>query len=409
MSLHGVGLARLLTIEELTPAQRQRGLIALMFSTFFSWGGFFMVIPLMAVHYVDHLGWAAGTLGIVLALRQFTQQGLTTIFGILADRVGPRILISIGMLTRAFGFALMAYAESFWPVLGAALVVAVGGSMFEAPIQAAVAALTYPDERRRFYARIGMIGGLGTTVGTQVGAMLIGYDFAYVCLGGALAFLLIFIAMTIVMPSVAASVGADSALDGVREVTRDSTFLRYVAVVAGYWFAWTQFGLTVTLAAVAITGTDRAVSWIYLVNAIVTISLGYTLPRLLEKWLSPLQMQILGTSTVGVGLLVIGLAGGTTGVLIAAAVFAVGAVMARPGQETVLAGLARPSARGTYFGFAALALAIGGGLGNYLGGVIYDFGGQGTSAMPWMIFASIAFVTSMLLWVNRARFSEVRA
>ena len=40
-----------------------------MVSSFFSWGGFFMVIPLMAVHYVDHLGWAAGTIGIILALR----------------------------------------------------------------------------------------------------------------------------------------------------------------------------------------------------------------------------------------------------------------------------------------------------------------------------------------------------
>lgn len=368
-----------------------------------------MVIPLMAVHYVDHLGWAAGTLGIVLAIRQFTQQGLTTFFGVLADRIGPRILISAGMLIRAVGFAAMAYAESFWPVLAAAMVVAVGGSMFEAPIQASIAALTYPGERRRFYARIGMVGGIGTTVGTQVGAMLIGYDFALVCLGGAAAFFSIFIAITFVMPSISASIGGDSTSGGIRAVLRDRTFVRYVAVITGYWFAWTQFGLTITLAAVAITGTDRAVSWIYLVNAIVTIGLGYTLPRLLERWLTPLQMQITGIATIGSGLLLVGLAGGTPGVLLAAAVFAMGAVMARPGQETVLANLASPSARGTYFGFAALALAIGGGLGNYLGGVIYDLGSDGTSPMPWMLFASVAFATALLLWLSRERFSAVRA
>lgn len=367
-----------------------------------------MVIPLMAVHYVDHLGWAAGTLGIVLAIRQFTQQGFTTFFGILADRVGPRILISIGMFVRALGFAAMAYAESFWPVLGAALVVAVGGSMFEAPIQASVAALTYPEERQRFYARIGMIGGVGTTVGTQVGAMLIGYDFALVCLAGSAAFFAIFLTMTLMMPSISASIGSDSAIGGVTSVLRDSTFIRYVAVITGYWFAWTQFGLTITLAAVAITGTERAVSWIYLVNAIVTISLGYTLPRLLERWLTPLQMQITGVVTIGGGLLLVGLAGGATGVLVAAGVFAVGAVLARPGQETVLANLASPAARGTYFGFAALALAVGGGLGNYLGGVIFDLGGDGTSPFPWIIYASVAFATALLLWLNRVRFSGVR-
>ncbi|MCO5216755.1 MAG: MFS transporter [Thermomicrobiales bacterium] len=402
-------MATLLTIDQLTSAQRQRGLIALMTGTFFSWGGFFMVIPLMAVHYVDHLGWAAGTIGIILAVRQFMQQGFTTIFGILADRVGPRVLIAAGMFTRAIGFVVMGFAESFAFVLGAAMVVAIGGSMFESPIQAAVAALTYPDERRRYYARIGMISGLGTTVGTQIGAFLIGYNFRQVCLGGAAAFLTVAFIVTFALPSVAASVGTESAMSGVRQVLGDTLFLRYVVIVAGYWFAWTQFGLTITLAAVELTGSDRAVSWIYLVNAAVTIALGYALPRVLERWLTPLQMQIAGVATIGLGLMAVGFSSGFSGVLIAAAIFAIGAVMARPGQETVLANLALPSARGTYFGVAALALAVGGGLGNYLGGVIYDIGGGAASPLPWTIFGGVAMVTAVLLWINRVRFSVVRA
>ncbi len=380
-----------------------------MTGTFFSWGGFFMVIPLMAVHYVDHLGWAAGTIGIILAVRQFMQQGFTTIFGILADRVGPRVLIAAGMFTRAIGFVVMGFAESFAFVLGAAMVVAIGGSMFESPIQAAVAALTYPDERRRYYARIGMISGLGTTVGTQIGAFLIGYNFRQVCLGGAAAFLTVAFIVTFALPSVAASVGTESAMSGVRQVLSDTLFLRYVVIVAGYWFAWTQFGLTITLAAVELTGSDRAVSWIYLVNAAVTIALGYALPRVLERWLTPLQMQIAGVATIGLGLMAVGFSSGFSGVLIAAAIFAIGAVMARPGQETVLANLALPSARGTYFGVAALALAVGGGLGNYLGGVIYDIGGGAASPLPWTIFGGVAMVTALLLWINRVRFSVVRS
>ncbi|MCA9834552.1 MAG: MFS transporter [Thermomicrobiales bacterium] len=110
-------MAKLLTIEELSDRERQRGLFVLMCSSFLSWGGFFMIIPLVAVHYVDHLGWAAGTIGIILAIRQFTQQGLTTIFGVLADRIGPKILISIGMFTRSIGFVAMGFAESFATVL----------------------------------------------------------------------------------------------------------------------------------------------------------------------------------------------------------------------------------------------------------------------------------------------------
>lgn len=402
-------MPRLLTIDDISEPQRQRGLMALMISVFFSWGGFFMVIPLMAVHYVDHLGWAAGSIGIILAVRQFAQQGFTTVFGVLADKIGPKVLIVTGMVLRAIGFTALGYSQSFHTVMISSLVIAIGGSMFEAPNSAAVAALTYPEERRRFFAKVGMIGGVGTAVGTQIGALLIGYDFRLVCIGGAASFLVVGLLSAALMPPIAASVGAQSSGAGLRQVMGDKNFLRYVGVITGYWFAWTQFGLTITLAAVAITGSERAVSWIYLVNAAVTVGLGYALPRLLEKWLEPLQQQILGISVLGVGLLLVGVANGFLGVCLAAGVFATGAVIARPGQETVMAGLADPRARGTYFGSASMALAVGGGLGNYLGGVIYDLGGDGTSPMPWMVFAGVAFATSGLLWLNRNRFSVVRA
>lgn len=383
--------------------------MALILSSFFSWSGFFMVIPLMAVHYVDHLGWAAGTIGIVLAVRQFAQQGLTAFFGILSDRVGPRGFIAGGMLIRAIGFGSMAYADEFVWVAAASVVVGLGGAMFESPKQAMVATLTNPIERRRYYSTLGMIGGIGTTVGTQIGAMLIGFDFAWVCLAAGVAYLMVALLTFVFVPPVSASIENNGATESIWSVFRDATFMRYVLVVSGYWFAWTQFGLTITLAAVAITGAERAVSWIYLVNAVVTVSLGYVLPRVLERWLSALQMQIAGVLAIGLGLLMVGLATDLTGILLAAGVFSVGAVMARPGQETVLADLVSPSARGTYFGISASVFAIGGGLGNYLGGVIYDVGGDGTSPLPWIVFSCIALATAALLWLNRERFGAARS
>ena len=74
----------------LSEAARTRGLRVLLATTFFAWAGFFMVVPLIAVHVVDRLGWAAASIGLVLAVRQFTQQGLTTLSGVLADRLGAK-------------------------------------------------------------------------------------------------------------------------------------------------------------------------------------------------------------------------------------------------------------------------------------------------------------------------------
>lgn len=401
-------MIRTISPADLSARDRKRGIHALMVTTFLSWAGFFMVIPLMAIHYVDHLGWAAGTIGIVLAARQFTQQGLTTFFGIICDRIGPKPLLAVGMIIRAGGFAAMAFGETFTPVLLASLIVALGGSMFEAPKSAALAALTTPQDRQRLFSMIGVIGGIGTAIGTQLGAALIRADFALVCFAGAAAFLAIGVAVMVMMPPIGVSMAPAGSSVGMKRVFADRVFITYLIILTGYWFAAAQFGLTITLAAADIAGSDSAVSWIYLIQAIITVGLGYFLPRYLERWLTSLQLLVLGSLVIGLGLLAVGLAGNVIGVLVAAAIFALGSVLARPGQETITANLADPMARGTYFGVAALSLAIGGGLGNYLGGVIYDLGQESFPQLPWVIYAGIAGATALGLWLMRVPFSSVR-
>ena len=97
------------------------------------------------------------------------------------------------------------------------------------------------------------------------------------------------------------------------------------------------------------------------------------------------------------------------GILGAAAVFSLGAIMARPGQETVIANLADPGARGTYFGIGGLSLAVGGSLGFLFGGIAYDYGKQHDLQLAtWLLFFAIGSTTAILLWINRQRFNQVR-
>lgn len=394
---------------DLTPADRQRSINAILIGQFFVMGGFFMVIPLMAVHFVENLGWAAGTIGIILALRQFFQQSVTAFFGVLCDRIGPKPLLLGGMLLRVVAFIALGLSESFWPVLFSSLLIALSGSMFESPRAAALSALALQEERQRVFSKVGVAGGVGTAVGTQVGALLISQDFMWVCFAGAAAFLCVFLVLLIMLPHFGINIvttGTGSA--ALRTVLQDRVFVLFLILLAGHWFAYTQFGLTVTLAATDIAGDTGAVAWLYLAQTVVTVLFGYTLPRFLERWLSPLQLLIYGTAIMGIGLLLIGLSPGIGFVLVAAAVFSLGSVLARPGQETVTANLADPRAPGAYFGIASWSLAIGGGAGNYLGGVIYDLGQAGHPMIPWVIFAALTFGSSIGMWMLRKPFSAVR-
>ncbi|MDQ4100331.1 MAG: MFS transporter, partial [Chloroflexota bacterium] len=288
--------------DQLTSAMRRRGLVALLVSTFFAWGGFFLVIPLIAVHYVDQLGWTAASVGLVLAVRQFAQQGLTTICGVVSDRLGPKPLICAGMLIRSAGFAAMAFADSYPRLMVSAVLAAVGGALFESPKAAAIAALTEPATRPRFFALAGVVSGLGITLGTQAGALLIRADFAAVALAGAACYVVIFLVVALLLPPVRVASAEATLGGGLGLALRDRTFLLFLALLAGYWFAWTQFSLTLTLAATEIAGTESAVAWIYGVNAAVTVGLGYLLPRLLERRLTPVAMLTAGTAVTAVGL-----------------------------------------------------------------------------------------------------------
>lgn len=385
--------------SELTAEARRRGLFILLVATFLTWGGFFVVVPLIAVHYVDGLGWAASSVGLVLAVRQFTQQGSTAFSGALADRLGAKGLICAGMFVRAIGFAIMAKADSFGILMLSAVVAALGGGLFESPKAAAIATLTDESNRRRFYSLAGVVAGLGVAIGTQVGALLIRVDFAVVSLVGAVTFFCTFLLVLIFLPPVHVATEPHGLFHGMSRALHDRVFVSYATLLMGFWFMSTQFNLSLTLRATDIAGSESAVSWVYGINSAATVLLGYPLPRLIERRLAAFTTLIVGIVLTAVGMALVGTASTIPVLLACVVVISLGTVIVRPGEQTVTAGLADPVARGSYFGVASLSLAIGGGLGNYAGGVIYDYGERaGLPAIPWLTYGAVGGLAAIGLW-----------
>jgi DHA1 family multidrug resistance protein-like MFS transporter len=383
---------------------RKRGLAVILAATFLSWGGFFIVVPLISVHFVDGLGWTAASVGLILAVRQFMQQGTSSLTGVLADRFGPKPLICVGLLIRIAGFLLLAAAGSYLMVMLSALLMAIGGGFFESPQAAATAALTTPEDRQRFFSLSGVVAGLGVSLGTQAGALLLDVNFALVSLTAAASFAIIFFCVLFFFPAISVSNSQENAWRGLERALKDRTFVTFNVILMGYWFMWTQFSISLPLAATAIAGNTSAVAWVYAVNSGVTVLLGYLLPRALEKRLASLPMLLAGILLMAIGFFAISGVNTLAMLLIAVFVISLGMVLTRPSQQTITAGLANPDALGAFLGAASLSLAIGGGIGNYAGGAIYDIGEQsGMTWMPWIIFGSIGLLTAFGLSRMRLR------
>lgn len=387
-----------MTAETLSqsPFRPSAAQLALIFNNFLMWGGFFMVIPLITVHFSNGLGWAAASVGAVLGLRQIAQQGLTVFGGAYADKVGPRPLIASGLAVRAVGFAAMGFADSFPTLLAAALLAGVGGGLFDAPKNAAITALTRPEDRSRVFSLVGVAGNLGMVTGPLIGAWLSGAEFRTVAVASGAVYLVALVVLLLLVPTVpgGASSGAGG-LDGLRVAVRDRRFVLFTLALSGYFIISTQINVAVTLRAVALAG-PQATAPLYGMQAGLAVLLQYPLLRLAERYLAPGVLLPLGVVAVGSALGLMSLAAGFPALLACTALFSLGSMLVFPSQQTLTARLAPTGLAGSYFGFGALSLGVGGGVGSVLGGLLVDAGTRlHLPALPWLTFLVLGLLTAL--------------
>ncbi|MGL5334218.1 MAG: multidrug efflux MFS transporter MdtH [Aeromonas veronii] len=360
--------------------------------------GFFVVMPMISLRFVDQLGWAAGLVGLALGLRQLTQQGLGIFGGSLADRFGARPLIVTGMLLRAVGFATLAWADSGAMLIFSCFLSGLGGCLFDPPRAALVIKFTRPHERGRFISLLMMLESAGAVTGALLGSWLLRFDFTYVCLLGAGLFTLAALCNWTLLPAYRLSVKPTPMREGLGQVLADRAFCRLVLILSGYYMLWVQVMLIFPILVKQLSGTTTAVGWMYSLETALSLALLYPIARFSERRYrleSRLMAGIL-LMTVGIGL--VAFVSTLSGIFVLLACFYLGIIICEPARETLMTRLANPTARGSYMGFSRLGLALGGMTGYVGGGSLYDFSlQQGQPALPWLVLGTIGIATMLLL------------
>ena len=376
----------------LTGAAARRGVYVLLANSALMSAGFFMLIPLLSVHLTQNLGLSGAAAGAVLAVRQLTQQGLMVFGGALADRVGYRPIIALGMLVRALGFFGFAIADTLPVIIASAIVAALGGALFEATGKAALASLVSAEERPRVFSLSALAGGLGSTGGPLLGVALLSRSFAWVGIASGAFFFAAFVISALLLPPMAGSGAAAPPLRRtLGAVARDRRFLTFTALLTAYWLLHNQIYISVPLWAARVTGGAEVIGLLYAVNAGAGLLLQYPLVRWASRRASPTTLVGAGIAVMGIGLglFVFAIPGPAVIALMCGAVivFAAGRALVEPSKDVVTSTLAPPEQLAAYFGISFLALAVGGSAGNYLGGWLYDLAVEtGASAVPWLSF-----------------------
>jgi DHA1 family multidrug resistance protein-like MFS transporter len=372
-------------------------ILVLLFNTGLMWFGFFMLIPLVALHATRDLGVSAAMAGLILAVRQFVQQGLGLFIAAAADWVGYRRMMLCGMLIRALGFAYLAIAPDALHLMLAGVVAAIGGACFDSSGKAALAAVSRGYRRDTIFSLSSTIGNVGMTTGPLVGVMLIKLDFKVVGLVSASIYLVCFVMLLVFVPPIppaAANLGQRHGpaqiFSQLGIVWQNRPFVIISAMLAGYYVLYAQINITLPLFTAKLTGTEDNIALIYGVSSGLAIFFQYFSVKLLGKWFQPVTVIGIGTGLAGLGLALVALATNLPTLLVCVVIYSLGRLVVEPMAYTITANYATDETMASYFGFSSLALAVGGILGNLLGGWLFDLGNQiGLAALCWYIFGLI--------------------
>ncbi|WP_420889607.1 multidrug efflux MFS transporter MdtH [Erwinia mallotivora] len=387
-------------IEQMSvSALRKTGKRFILFDNFIIVFGFYIVFPMISLHFINNLHWSGWVVGLALGVRQLLQQSLCILGGGMADRFGAKPMIVAGMLMRTISFAIMAYASNPLILILACFFSAVGGALFDPPRTAVIIKITRPHERGRFFSILMIQDSVGTVLGVLVGSWLVNYDFSSLCWAASALFFLAAVSNYYILPDFRTSTVGNSVTQGISVVLRDRKFVIWVITLAGYYVLSVQVLMMLPVVLYDIAKSTHLVTGMYAIESILSVTVLYPVVVWSEKRFSLPARIIFGLIMMIAGLTFIGFIQRTEILLMSITLFYMGSIIVEPARETLNALLANHNARSSYLGFSQLGLAFGGLIGYCGGGSLYDLGKQmGATELPWLLLGAIGVVTTASLY-----------
>lgn len=318
--------------------------------------GFYMLIPYLATHMTGDLGLSAAVTGVVLGVRNLSQQGLFLIGGSAADRLGARGVIIAGCGLRTVGFGLFAFGDSLALLLAAAMLSGLAGALFNPAVRAYVS--VEASDKAEAFALFNVFAQAGALCGPLLGASLLAVDFRVVAMTAAAIFAVLTVAQALVLPARDVPPSGTSVVGDWRACLADRRFLAFTFALSGMFALQNQLYLVLPLAAERATGQKSSVAILFVVSTVASLLLQVRITRFFSTATSRGLAITIGMAVMGAGFLAPALFPGLAPVLVAVLALALGVMIAQPFVLEVIGEFGGPSRTGTYYGMFYLVSGV---------------------------------------------------
>ncbi|WP_405406259.1 MFS transporter [Streptomyces sp. NBC_01104] len=253
---------------------------------------------------------AAGAVGLVLGVRNLSQQGMFWLGGTLADRIGYKPIILAGCALRTGAFALLALADSLPALIIASAATGFAGVLLDPAVRAYLA--DGAGERRvEAFACFNVFYQAGILLGPLAGLALLTLDFRWVCAFSAAVFALLAVVQARALPTCRPAPHAERTRGwrGIagnwRAIGRNRPFVLFSAAMAGSYLLDFQTYLALPLQARTLRGdsSGTAMGVVFAVSALVAVAGQLWLTDWARTRLDPPKAIAIGLAAMGAAFL----------------------------------------------------------------------------------------------------------
>ncbi|ASU80847.1 MFS transporter [Actinopolyspora erythraea] len=362
-----------------------------------------MLLPFLASYMSDQLGYGAAVIGLVLGIRNLSQQGMFLVGGTAADRLGCRPMIIAGCALRVVAFGSFGLLTSLPGLIIAAVLTGLAGALFNPAVRTYL--IHEAGERRaEAFAVFNVFAHAGTLVGPLLGAALLSVDFRLIAISACAAFAVLTVAQLAVLPHRGIERQDNGVLGSWREVVANRRFVAFTLSLSAYFALYNQLYLTIPLEIQRVSGLAGSIAVVFLVSTLIgvfgqvritawcrrrwsagrSVSIGLVcmgssfLPILLTNPLIPSRSAAEGGSWTAIALACLP-------VLLGTVLFTVGMAVTNPFAMELLPVVGSERLAGTYYGFYYLVSSIVAAAVSWLaGGLLDGFSGSALGWLPWL-------------------------
>jgi MFS family permease len=372
--------------------------------------GFYLLIPYLATHLTENLGMSAALVGVVLGVRNLSQQGLFIIGGSASDRLGARGVIIAGCALRTVGFGLFALGDGLAVLLAASVLSGLAGALFNPAVRAYLAQEA-GERKAEAFALFNVFATTGALIGPLLGSALLLVDFRTSALTAAGIFAVLTVAQALVLPARRVEASGGGVLGDWREVLGNRAFLAFALAMVGMFTLENQLYLLLPAGAREAIGWDGAAGLVFLVGTLANLALQLRITTALKsrgdrgRWIAT-GLAVMGLAFVPPAL---GARAAPSGwfdavpVLLGALLLYLGIMVASPFVMELIPRFGRPELTGTYFGIFYVVSGVAAAVGNAVVGWAMDAGqGSGRGWLPWVCCAVLGLVSATgIAWLHR--------